>query len=191
LLIASHKNLFDIDFIFHFILCKVRKGICGLDLVEALTTQIRGSIKRGMKFVAKVTVRGLFIIITGLFLGFVTLSFAKEVPFTQEDRERLIRIEIKVEEGQKALNQRIDDLGKRIDDTNRRVDDLRDLIYVGIGGMIALIGFVIWDRRTALAPAIRKNKELEEREEKIEIALKELAKKDPNVAEVLKHVGLL
>jgi len=30
-------------------------------------------------------------------------------------------------------------------------------------GIFALIGFVLWDRMTALAPAIRKNRELEER----------------------------
>jgi hypothetical protein len=59
------------------------------------------------------------------------------------------------------------------------------------GGMGILIGFVIWDRRTALAPVIRKNKELEEREERLEKALKELAAKDLKVAEALRHVGLL
>ncbi len=131
-----------------------------------------------------------------IFLTILTLIctstvYASDVPFTKEDRDRLRnvelkveRLEAKVEEGFKAVNQ-------RIDDTNRRIDDIRDLIYVVIGGMIALIGFVIWDRRTALAPAIRKNKELEEREERLEKALKELAAKDPKVAEALKHVGLL
>jgi cell division protein FtsB len=113
---------------------------------------------------------------------------SREAPFTQDDRDRLIRLETKVDEGQKALNQRIDDL-------REEVKDLKTFMLWGFGilfgGMGILIGFVIWDRRTALAPAIKKNKELEEREEKIERALKELAKKDPKVAEVLKHVGLL
>lgn len=125
-------------------------------------------------------------------------SFSKEVPFTQEDRERLIKLETKLDEGFKTINQRIDDINKRIDDTNRRIDDtnkriddLRDLIYVVLGGMIALIGFVIWDRRTALAPVVKKYRELDERSEKIEQALKELAKRDPKVEEVLRHVGLL
>lgn len=40
-------------------------------------------------------------------------------------------------------------------------------------GIFALIGFVLWNRGTALAPAIRKNQELEEREIKVELALKE------------------
>jgi hypothetical protein len=61
-------------------------------------------------------------------------------------KERIIILETKVEEGFKAVNQRIDSLEKRI-------DDLRGLIYVILAGIIALIGFIIWDRRTALAPA--------------------------------------
>jgi hypothetical protein len=104
-------------------------------------------------------------------------AFAKEVPFTQEDRDRLIRVETRLDEGLKAVNQRI--------------DDLRDLLYVVIGGMLALIGFVLWDRRTALAPAIRKNKELEEREDRLEKALREYAKKEPALAEILKNMGLM
>jgi hypothetical protein len=57
--------------------------------------------------------------------------------------------------------------------------------------MIGLVGFVLWDRRTALSPAIRKNKELEERNDKIEKALKEYAYKEPKLAEILRNVGLM
>lgn len=137
----------------------------------------------------------LSILISVGFLNAVT--FAKEVSFTphytnsagftQEDRERII----KVEEGQKSLQRQIDDLKTS---TQRQFDNLYTLILWGFGilfgGMGILIGFVIWDRRTALAPAIRKSKELEEREEKIERVLKEMATKDPDVAEALKRVGL-
>jgi len=144
----------------------------------------------------------LVLITTFIILCAPTVSFAKAIPFTQDDRDRLIRLE----EGQKALNQRIDDLNRRveegfkatnqrIDDLNRRIDGLQTFMLWGFGilfgGMGILIGFVIWDRRTALAPAIKKYKELEEKEEKIEKALKELAEKDPKIAEALKHVGLL
>jgi len=111
--------------------------------------------------------------------------------FERETTEKLIRIETKVDEGQKAINQRIDDLGKRIDDMGKRVDDMRGLLYVVLGGMIALVGFVIWDRRTALAPAIKRTKDLEERGEKIEMALREYAKKDPTLMEILKELKLL
>jgi len=123
-----------------------------------------------------------FIFLTiGMLIVASSTSYAREIPYTQEDRERLIRVEIKLEEGLKAVNQRIDTMQTFM------------LWGFGIlfGGMGILIGFVIWDRRTALAPAIKKNKELEESKDKIERALKELAKKDPKVAEALKHVGLL
>jgi hypothetical protein len=57
--------------------------------------------------------------------------------------------------------------------------------------MIGLVGFVLWDRRSALAPAIRRSRELEERQERVERVLRELAQEDPKVAEALRHVGFL
>lgn len=73
--------------------------------------------------------------------------------------------------------------------------DLQNFLLWGFGivfaGIFALIGFVLWDRRTALAPAIRKNQELEERENKVESALKEYAEKEPRLKEALKHAGLM
>ncbi|MGB9891926.1 hypothetical protein [Thermodesulfovibrio yellowstonii] len=126
----------------------------------------------------------LLIIILAIFILGTSVSFAKEIPFTQEDRERLIR----VEEGLKAVNQRIDSLDKRI-------DDLKNLMYILISVIFAqtigVVGFVIWDRRTALQPAIRKNKKLEERQDRVEKALRELAKVDSRIAEILKNAGLL
>lgn len=119
--------------------------------------------------------------ITGVLLNVFAVTSSHAISFTQDDRDRLIRLEAKVEEGQKSLQ--------------RQIDDLQTFMLWGFGilfgGMGILIGFVIWDRRTALSPAIKKSRDLEEREEKIERALKELAAKDPNVAEALKHAGLL
>lgn len=73
--------------------------------------------------------------------------------------------------------------------------DLQGFLLWGFGivfaGIFALIGFVLWDRRTALSPAIRKNQELEERENKVESALKEYAEKEPRLKEAMKHAGLM
>ena len=73
--------------------------------------------------------------------------------------------------------------------------DLQSFLLWGFGivfaGIFALIGFALWDRRTALAPAIRKNQELEERENKVESALKEYAEKEPRLKEAMKHAGLM
>ena len=125
------------------------------------------------------------ILLIALFVSFAAVnSFAKDVAFSQDDRDRLIR----VEEGFRAVNQRIDDLNQSL---SRRIDDVMNLLYVVIAGMIGFIGFVIWDRRTAITPVTRRTNELEEREERLEKALREYAKKEPGLAEVLRNFGLM
>jgi len=143
-------------------------------------------------------------------------SERQAIPFTQGDRDRLIRLE----EGLKSLQRQIDDfklanqqqfdgLAQRIDDlklaNQQQIDslrlqindlrasvaDLRNLIYVVLAGMFTLVGFILWDRRTTLSPMISRYKTLEEREEKLEKVLKEIAQKDPRTAEALRHAGLL
>ncbi|MEW6482431.1 MAG: hypothetical protein AB1397_05455 [bacterium] len=94
-----------------------------------------------------------------------------------------------------GLDKRIDGLDKRIDDLrqemNTRIDSLQNLLYVILAGIFGLIGFVLWDRRSALAPAVRKAKELEEREERIERALKEYAFQEPRLKLALENAGIL
>jgi len=128
----------------------------------------------------------IFILVIIMFIA--PVIHARDIPFTQEDRDRLIRLETKVE----SLQRQIDDLKLS---TQRQFDNQYTLILWGFGilfgGMGILIGFVIWDRRTALAPAIRKNKELEEREELIEKALKEYARENSKLAEILKGLGII
>ncbi|WP_156033158.1 hypothetical protein [Candidatus Magnetobacterium casense] len=112
--------------------------------------------------------------------------------FTQADRDRMIRLE----EGLKATNQRLDDnlkainqrfdatnqriddglkvVNQRIDSVNQRIDDLRGLIYVMISvtvsGMLFIVGFALWDRRTILAPLTKTTRELEAHTEKLTLA---------------------
>ena len=135
-----------------------------------------------------------YTLITLAFLLLLSGSFsspAGAVSLEEEIIERLIRLEVKLEEGQKAMNQRFgdmngrfDDMNGRFDDMNHRIDDLKGLVYVILAGMFALVGFVIWDRRTALSPAIRRTAILED-------ALKEFSKKEPKMAEVLRHLGIM
>jgi predicted transcriptional regulator len=105
----------------------------------------------------------------------------------QEIKERLARLEERVNSLDKGLNKRIDDLDNKL---AKRMDDLANLMYVILAGMFVLVGFVIWDRRTALSPAIRRTKDLEEREERLERALKEFAMKNPEMRDILKNLGL-
>lgn len=136
------------------------------------------------------------IIVMSVFL--VNNVWGKEISYTLEDRDRLIRVETKIEGIEKQfdrIDRRFDSVDKRFEQIERRIERLENIMMWGFGllftTMIGLVGFVLWDRRTALAPAIRNNKELEEKEERLERALKEYALKNPDLAEILKHVGLL
>ena len=130
----------------------------------------------------------LLIMVVMAIMGNALSAYARDISFTQEDRDRIIRLE----EGQKSLQRQVDDL--KIS-TQRQFDNLYTLILWGFGilfgGMGMLMGFVIWDRRTALAPAIKKNKELEERGDLLEKALKEFAKQEPRLAKVLRTMRLM
>ncbi len=139
-----------------------------------------------------------------LLLTFILFSqgLASEGKEARDTKESLIRIEermvtkdelkIELKEIRKEINTVRAELKG---DINFVRIELKDFLLWGFGitfaGIFALIGFVLWDRRTALAPAIRKNRELEEREERIERALKEFALKDENFREALKRIGLL
>jgi DNA repair exonuclease SbcCD ATPase subunit len=126
--------------------------------------------------------------------------------FTIQDRERLIRLEEKlnsvnqrVDILEKSLNQRSDgfekSLNQRIDDVKEEIRDLKTFMLWGFGilfsGMGILMGFVLWDRRTAISPVIKRTKELEEENEKIYKVLKEMGKRDTKIAQILKQVGIL
>lgn len=122
----------------------------------------------------------------------VVFAFAEQrTSDLSEIKERLVR----VEEGQKSIVFRIEELDKRlssrIDGLEKRIDYVVNPIYVVLGGMFALVGFVLWDRRSALAPAIRRTEDLEERGKKLERAIKEFGLKNPEMKEILKNLGLM
>ncbi|MBF0591369.1 MAG: hypothetical protein HQL02_04705 [Nitrospirae bacterium] len=135
----------------------------------------------------------------------LAVAEAADSSFTQADRDRMTRMEdrmshleeriIRLEEGLKAVNQKIDDGLKAV---NQRLDDLRGLMYVILSllgvilsGMFVLVGFILWDRRTTLAPVVRATREIEDRTEKLELVLKKTAEKYPELKEALRHAGLL
>ena len=121
------------------------------------------------------------------------------------DRE-IIESLTRIEEGLKALKKEMDNrfelvdsrfeqidkrfeqIDKRFDSIERQFDRLIN-IFIGIiasfAGVVAVtIGFAIWDRRTALKPALN-------RVEKLESVLRKYAEKEPRLAEVLRSLGLL
>jgi hypothetical protein len=85
----------------------------------------------------------------------------------------------------------MDQLDKRMDQLDKRMDRMEDkfmsLFLWGfglvLGAIFMLFGFILWDRRTSIAPVKREmDKTLE--------ALRELGKEDIKIREALKKVAL-
>ena len=140
------------------------------------------------------------IIIIGLLIlaGFPLLAQSREVPFTLEDRDRLMRTEEKVESLRKEMNARFEGIDQRfaaIDQRFAAMESRIETLYWGIGFIIVimlfLLGYIIWDRRTALHPVQQKTMDIDERLRRLEYVTREQAKKDPSFAELLKIAGLL
>jgi len=140
-----------------------------------------------------------------LFLLSTHSALANEISYTLEDRDRLIKVEANVEQIVKRFEQidkrfeqvdrRFEQVDKRFEQVDGRIGRLESVMMWGFGllftTMIGLVGFVLWDRRTALSPAIRESRELREREERLERALKEFAEKEPRLAEALRHANIM
>jgi DNA repair exonuclease SbcCD ATPase subunit len=116
----------------------------------------------------------------------------------QDIKEKVIRLE----EGQKNLEKRMDGLETRMD---KRFDelknDLQGFMFWGFGvlfsGMFILVGFILWDRRTTLAPVAREQKyiqaeidEWKKKEKTIIEVLKKYAENDPKLKEILDKAAL-
>jgi len=143
-----------------------------------------------------------FLLLMLLLATLQTFSQVKEVPFTLDDRDRIIRTEEQVNSLRNEINARFEATDVKIESLRNEMksgfdaaDKRFDFFYWGIGILISLmlflLGYIIWDRRTALNPIQAKTFILEERVRKLEYISKEHAKKDPVFAELLRAAGLL
>lgn len=134
-----------------------------------------------------------FFILCGSALAELNKDDIREIRAVIKDELQVVRVEL--QQFEKRLDQKISQVEKRIDQRidglGQRLSSLESLIYVLLAGMFALVGFVLWDRRTAVAPLQRSQRDLEEREQKLERALLEYARQEPKLAEILKSLGLL
>ncbi|MEW6618657.1 MAG: hypothetical protein AB1422_04810 [bacterium] len=155
-----------------------------------------------------------------IILGYVIVSFliGSNINIVGAQTQETITISAKelierlsrIEENQRSLQRQIDDnqknLQRQIDNNQkslqRQIDELRNDLKWGfgiicggmfalLGGMVALVGFVMWDRRTALSPAVKRIKIVEEQEKKIEKVLREYAGQEIKFAQAMRAAGLL
>jgi len=149
-----------------------------------------------MRFVT--TILFIFLAVGGLY----SQDNNTPVSFTLGDRDRLMRNEQKIdalrtemnvrfesvdrrfESFQKDMNTRFESVNNRIDDLKEQIGFLTTLMIFVLGGLMSLIGFVIYDRRTAIKPVQRS-------QEKLEDILVEYSKEDKKLREILKNAGIL
>jgi hypothetical protein len=137
-----------------------------------------------MRFV--ITILFLFLIAGDLF----SQDNNTPVSFTLGDRDRLMRNEQKIDVLRTEMNVRFESVDKQFVSVNDRISDVKEqmgfittLLMFVLGGLMSLIGFVIYDRRTAIKPVQRS-------QEKIEDILVEYSKKHPDLRDILKNAGI-
>lgn len=116
-----------------------------------------------------------------LILPVVIRAETKEIPFTLDDRDRIISTKQKVEFIQTEMNTRFETMDKRF-------DQLFNFLWAFIGiftaMMVSVFGFAFWDRKLSLAPMKKDNI-------KMLIALRDYAEHQPKLKEILRNAGLL
>jgi hypothetical protein len=109
----------------------------------------------------------------------------KEIPFTLDDRDRIIRLEQQVIALDSKIDTKMDSLHSEMD---ARFDQLFNFLWAIIGifttMMISVFGFAFWDRKLSLAP-------LKKQDQKILSVLTDYAKSQPKLLEIMKNAGLL
>jgi hypothetical protein len=77
----------------------------------------------------------------------------------------------------------------------KQIDDIKTLFYWGFGILITLfifmLGYMIWDRRIAMKPALEQALKAEENSRNLTTMLREYSKKHPDLAEILRTHGML
>jgi hypothetical protein len=117
------------------------------------------------------------------------------VPFTLADRDRLIKVETEIGSVRYEMNSLRNEMNARLESQQKQIDDIKTLFFWGFSIIITLIifmlGYMIWDRRTALKPALLKAEDANDKTRNLVSALREYARAHPDLAEILKTYGLL
>ncbi len=137
---------------------------------------------------------------TILFLLFTVVNLFPQdnntpVSFTLGDRDRLMRNEQKIDALRTEMNVRFESvqkdmknleqkIGIKFEAQQKQISMIITLLFFLLGGMMSLMGFVIYDRRTAIKPVQRS-------QEKLEDILVEYSKDNKKLREILKNAGIL
>ena len=182
-------------------------------------------IKQGEKLMNKIMKYIIFSILIAIPWS-LNVVYAYETAPGISDRE-IIESLVELKQGQKNINQRFEDMNQRFEDMNQsfnqrfedmnqsfnqRFESMQNLMLALFGSAMAfvlgMLGYIIWDRKTAQQPLKRRLYNLEnevvEVEEQLEMknpsgpviarlvaSFKQLAETDEKVAAILKTYSLL
>jgi len=134
---------------------------------------------------AKMKTKSFIITTILLLISFWLKAETKEIPFTLDDRDRIIRTEQKLEALDAKVDTKVDGLRQEV---NARFDQLFNFLWAIIGIFttmtVSVFGFAFWDRKLSLAPVRKEN-------QKIIDVLKDYAKSQPALGQIMKNAGLM
>jgi hypothetical protein len=113
------------------------------------------------------------------------------VPYTLADRDRAIRTEVKMEALESKMETKFQAVDTKFEAVNARIDYIFWLMGVLVALILFNLGYTIWDRRTALKPALDKADSANYKSTNLTNALREYAQKHPDLANILRTHGLL
>jgi len=134
-----------------------------------------------------------------LFLSSLNLSlWAQEkqviIPYTLADRDRAISTDAKIASLEANNNLRFESIDKQLNYLQKQNDDIKTLFYWGFGILITLfffiLGYVIWDRRTAMHPILIQASKAEANSSEV-LTLRDYSKKTEYLLEEWKKKGTL
>ena len=132
--------------------------------------------------------------------------------FTQQDRDMLIELKVRLDQLEKRMDERFEQVDKRFeqvdkrfeqvdkrfDDVNNRFNDMFNYFYILTGIfttiMVASIGFAFWDRRTVIRQARKEAVEFIEQEgvtRRMLQALRTAAQENEALAKGMRDFNLL
>ena len=160
----------------------------------------------------RIAILTVFVLLMSTFSGLAQVDDNRAntpVPFTLADRDRILKVESKVEmlnerislferrvderfsAMQKNIDERFDAQERRFDAQDKRFNDIKsdignlyNLMILLLGAMFTLFGFILWDRKSTVRPVQRE-------QEKVIEALRELAKEDEKIATIFHKAGIL
>ncbi len=127
----------------------------------------------------------------------MTIKAQNHVPFTLEDRDRIIRLEEKAESLEKGTGSLRNEMNTRFESIEARFIFFYWVLSILIALVVLNLGYTIWDRRTAIYPIREKLRDIEKDQDetnkkmvevdKIKTASKEMGESDQKIAEILKR----